>query len=77
MFEGLAELHVQIRAAAAEATDPPEKLASIVRSVLRHFAVRQGLAGLVDREERKRGAAAQRWGWWQAVRAARGRAIRW
>ena len=61
MFEGLAELHAQIRAAAEEASEPPQKLAQVVRSVLRHFALHPGLTGLVDREEKKRGAVAQRW----------------
>ncbi|HZR82014.1 MAG TPA: TetR/AcrR family transcriptional regulator [Candidatus Binatia bacterium] len=61
MLEGLAELAGQIRAVAAAESAPPAKLAAIVRSILRHFAARPGLAGLVDREERKRGAAARRW----------------
>jgi AcrR family transcriptional regulator len=60
MFEGLAELHAQIHAA-GEASEPPQKLARVVRSVLRHFALHPGLTSLVDREERKRGAVAQRW----------------
>ena len=61
MFEGLAELHAQIRADAAEPGEPRQRLAAVVRTILHHFAVRPGLSGLIDREERKRGAAAQRW----------------
>lgn len=60
MMEGLPELHARIRAAAGEAADPPARLATIVRTILQHFALRPGLVALIDREERKQ-AVARRW----------------